>query len=197
MDERSYEINAILAPDHLLATRGAIVTTGVQKSIAMTTTGKKSCRIFGPRANQGPLGNNVAALSTERMTSWRDEIAISKVSSPGREHVRMKNRNIFVIENLAWLPKRHRGRTGLSSYISALPVKAERLSRAICVHSSVGEGPRRMLDLNFCDENSRTGTRSPPVDLFAPGLASVNALREASVKKRPQSQRTMVAWSEN
>lgn len=159
MDEKSNEITAIPELLELLALKGAIVTidaTGCQKKIAKKIIDKGADYVLGLKGNQGTLREDVELLFTEQMPRKFKDVAVSRGSSCDAEHGRVETREVFVVEDIAWLKERHDWE-GLRSivmvassretakgqeqerrfYTSSLPADAEKLASAIRAHGGV------------------------------------------------------------
>jgi len=177
VDEKSNEITAIPALLDLLAIKGAIVTIdamGCQTRIAEKIISKGADYLFGLKGNQGTLRADVELLFTEQMACNFKDVTVSRASGTDGGHGRIETRDIFAIDDIAWLKQSHDWK-GLRSivmvaskcetakgieterrfYISSLPADAEKLGAAIRQHWGVENSLHWLLDVNFRDDDCR------------------------------------------
>lgn len=153
VDEKSNEITAIPELLELLAIKGAIVTIdamGCQTRIAEKIVDKGADYVLGLKGNQGSLRDDVELLFTEQSARGFADVAVSKASSVDGDHGRIETREVYAVEDIAWLKERHPDWKGLRSivmvvarretakgeererrfYISSLPADADKLAAA-------------------------------------------------------------------
>lgn len=219
VDEKSNEITAIPELLDLLALKGAIVTIdamGCQKKIAEKIIDKGADYVLGLKGNQGTLRDDVELLFTEQMARGFKDVAVSRAPSCDAEHGRIETREVFAVEDIAWLKVRHDWR-GLRSvvmvvssrettkgeeqerrfYISSLPADAEKLAHAIRAHWGVENSLHWVLDVNFRDDDCRIRKKNAPANFTAVKRATINALRKAPGKHSLKSKRLIAAWDED
>jgi len=216
-EEKSNEITAIPELLDLLAIKGAIVTIdamGCQKKIAEKIIGKGADYVFGLKGNQGTLRADVELLFTEQYASDFKDMPVSRASDTDAGHGRIETREVFAIDDIAWLKARH-GWAGLNAivmvvstretakgteqerrfYISSLPANAEKLRDAIRAHWGV-ESMHWMLDVTFRDDDCRIRKKNAPANFTAVKRATLNALKKAPGKDSMKSKRLIAAWDE-
>lgn len=216
-DEKSNEITAIPELIDLLAIKGAIVTIdamGCQKKIADKIIGKGADYVFGLKGNQGTLREDVETLFTEQYASGFKDAAVSRAVATDAGHGRIETREVFAIDEIAWLKARHDwaelnsivmvvstretatgSRQERRFYISSLPANAEKLAAAIRAHWGV-ESMHWMLDVNFRDDDCRIRKKNAPANFTAVKRATLNALKKAPGKDSMKSKRLIAAWDE-
>lgn len=215
--EKSNEITAIPELLDLLAIKGAIVTIdamGCQKKIAEKITSKGADYIFGLKGNQGTLRDDVELLFTEQIARNFKDVTVSRASGTDAGHGRIETREVFAIDDIAWLKERHPW-PGLRSivmlfstretakgteqerrfYISSLPAEAEKLGPAIRAHWGV-ESMHWVLDVNFRDDDCRIRKKNAPANFTAIKRATLNALKKAPGQDSMKSKRLIAAWDE-
>lgn len=219
VNEKSNEITAIPELLDLLALTGAVVTIdamGCQKKIAEKIIGKGADYVFGLKGNQGTLREDVELLFTEQMASGFKDIAVSRAIRTDAGHGRLETREVFAIDDIAWLRSNHDWK-GLRSivmvvstretagsveqerrfYISSLPADAEKLGSAIRQHWGVENSLHWVLDVNFRDDDCRIRKKNAPANFSSVKRATLNALRKAPGKDSLKSKRLIAAWDEN
>ena len=218
VDEKSNEITAIPELLDLLAIKGAIVTCdamGCQTRIAEKIISKGADYLFGLKGNQGTLRADVELLFTEQMACNFKDVTVSRASGTDGGHGRIETRDIFAIDDIAWLKQSHDWK-GLRSivmvaskretakgieterrfYISSLPADAEKLGAAIREHWGVENSLHWLLDVNFRDDDCRIRKRNAPANFTSVKRATLNALRKAPGKDSMKSKRLIAAWDE-
>lgn len=218
VDEKSNEITAIPELLDLLAIKGAIVTIdamGCQKKIAGKIIDKGADYLFGLKGNQGALRTDVELLFTEQMSRNFKEVAVSRASITDAGHGRIEKREVFAIDDIAWLKQSHDWK-GLRSivmlaatretakgieqerrfYISSLPADADNIGTAIREHWGVENGLHWVLDVNFRDDDCRIRKKNAPANFTSVKRATLNALRKAPGKDSMKSKRLIAAWDE-
>ena len=216
-EEKSNEITAIPELLDLLAIKGAIVTIdamGCQKKIAEKIIGKGADYVLGLKGNQGTLRADAELLFTEQYAVDFKDIPVSRASGTEAGHGRIETREVFAIDDIAWLKARHDW-AGLNAivmvvstretakgteqerrfYISSLPADAEKLRDAIRAHWGV-ESMHWMLDVNFRDDDCRIRKKNAPANFTAVKRATLNALKKAPGKDSMKSKRLIAAWEE-
>jgi predicted transposase YbfD/YdcC len=219
VEEKSNEITAIPELLDLLAIKGAIVTLdamGCQKKIAEKIIDKGADYVFGLKGNQGSLRDDVEELFSEQMASGFKEVAVARAAGCEADHGRIETREVFVVEDIAWLKERHDWK-GLRSivmlvarresakgeeqerrfYISSLPADADKLASAIRAHWGVENSLHWVLDVHFRDDDCRIRKKNAPANFSAVKRATLNALRKAPGKHSLKSKRLIAAWDED
>lgn len=231
VNEKSNEITAIPELLDLLALTGAVVTIprvlpsasprtgsamGCQKKIAEKIIAKGADYVFGLKGNQGTPRADVELLFTEQMASGFKDIAVSRAIRTDAGHGRLETREVFAIDDIAWLRSNHDWK-GLRSivmvvstretagsveqerrlYISSLPADAEKLGSAIRQHWGVENSLHWVLDVNFRDDDCRIRKKNAPANFSSVKRATLNALRKAPGKDSLKSKRLIAAWDEN
>lgn len=120
VDEKSNAITAIPELLELLAIKGAIVTIdamGRQTRIAGKIVDKGADYVLGLKANQGSLRDDVELLFTGQSARGFADVAVSKASSVDGDHGRIETREVYAVEDIAWLKERHPDWKGLRSVV--------------------------------------------------------------------------------
>ncbi len=218
VDEKSNEITAIPELLDLLAIKGAIVTIdamGCQKKIAEKIIAKGADFVFGLKGNQATLRADVEELFTEQMACNFKDVAVSRAICTDAGHGRIETREVFAIDDIAWLRQDHDWK-GLRSivmvvstretagsveqerrfYISSLPADAEKLGSAIRQHWGVENALHWVLDVHFRDDDCRIRKKNAPANFSSVKRATLNALRKAPGKDSLKSKRLIAAWDE-
>ena len=217
-DEKSNEITAIPELVDLLAIKRAIVTIdamGCQKKIAEKIIDKGADYLFGLKGNQGALRADVELLFTEQISRNFKEVAVSRASRTDAGHGRIEKREVFAIDDIAWLKQGHDWK-GLRSivmlaatretakgieqerrfYISSLPADAGKIETTIREHWGVENGLHWVLDVNFRDDDCRIRKKNAPANFTSVKRATLNALRKAPGKDSMKSKQLIAAWDE-
>jgi predicted transposase YbfD/YdcC len=202
VDAKSNEITAIAELLELLAIKGAIVTIdamGCQTRIAETIVDKGADHVLGLKGNQGSLREDVELLFTEQSARGFADVAVSQASRVDGDHGRIETREVYAVEDIAWLKERHPDWQGLRSlvmvvarrqtargeegerrfHISSLPADADKLGAAIRAHWGVENGLHRGLDVQFRDDDCRIRKQNAPANVSAVTRAALNALYRA------------------
>ncbi len=182
----------------LLAIKGAIVTIdamGCQTKIAEKIVDKGADYVLGLKGNQGTLRDDVELLFTEQSARRFKDVAVSKASSVDSDHGRIETREVYAIEDIAWLKERHRDWKGLHSIVMVVARReTAKLAAAIRAHRDVENSLHWVLDVQFRDD---CRIRNAPANFTAVKRATVNALRNAPGKHSLKSKRLIAGWDEN
>lgn len=220
VEEKSNEITAIPELLDLLAIKGAIVTIdamGCQTRIAEKIVDKGADYVLGLKGNQGTLRDDVELLFTEQSARGFKDVTVSKASSVEGDHGRIETREVYAVEDIAWLKQRHPDWKGLRSVvmvvarrqtaageererrfsISSLPADADKLAAAIRAHWGVENGLHWVLDVHFRDDDCRIRKKNAPANFSAVKRAALNALRKAPGKDSLKSKRLIAGWDQD
>ena len=117
--EKSNEIVAIPRLLDMMAIEGAIVTIdaiGCQRDIAQKIVDKKADYVLALKGNQGALRADVELFVEEQKARGFMDTKISQDTTIDGDHGRIETRTTTVIQDVAWLQKRH-GWPGLKSIV--------------------------------------------------------------------------------
>jgi len=217
--EKSNEIIAIPKLLEMLTIEGAIVTIdamGCQRDIAQKILDKKADYILALKGNQGSLRQDVELFATAQIANGFADTKISRATTVDGDHGRIETRTTTVINDVAWLQKRHawpglkavamiesereiNGKTEQETrfYITSLVMEAVLLGPAIRSHWAVENSLHWVMDMMFRDDECRVRIDHAPANFTTVKHIALNLLRQASTKDSLRMRRRVAACDDD
>lgn len=214
--DKSNEIIAI--PDVLnqINIQGAIITSdamGCQRKIAKVIRDGKADYMLALKGNQESLADEVENYFDQADAIDLEGVDCDAIGSRENGHGRIEKREIYVTEDIDWLPqkeewqdlksiilvKSERQLTGQTArlerryYISSLPANAVKVSNVIRKHWRIENNLHRQLDVNFEEDKSIANTGYAAENLAIFRRLALNILGSG---KGLLERRRNAAWNE-
>jgi predicted transposase YbfD/YdcC len=217
VENKSNEITAIPKILEQIDIHGAIITSdamGCQKDIAEKICDNGADYVFALKGNQGSLADEVENYFNQAEVINFEGIRCDAVGSKENGHGRIEKRELYVTEDIDWLPQKdewknlksiimiisERFMSGKSPsvekryYISSLPAGALKLAYAIRKHWSIENNLHRQLDINFFEDGSNVNTGNAAENLATLRRITLNILGSG---KGLLERRRKAAWDED
>lgn len=216
VNDKSNEITAI--PDILnqIDIQGAIITSdamGCQKKIAKVIRDGKADYMLALKGNQESLADEVGNYFDQADIIDFEGVDCDAIGTRESGHGRMEKREIYVTEDIDWLPqkeewqdlksiilvKSERQLAGQAPtlerryYISSLPANAVKVSNVIRKHWRIENNLHRQLDVNFEEDKSIANTGHAAENLAIFRRLALNILGSG---KGLLERRRNAAWNE-
>jgi predicted transposase YbfD/YdcC len=216
VENKSNEITAIPKILDQIDIQGAIVTSdamGCQKDIAEKICDKGADYILALKGNQGSLADEVENYFNQAEAINFEGVECDAVGSKEIAHGRVEKREIYVTEDINWLPQKDSWRNLKSIimvrserllpgqlpavekryYISSLPATALKVANAIRKHWRIENNLHRQLDINFGEDDSVVNTGYAAENLATFRRLALNILGSG---KGLLERRKKAAWDE-
>lgn len=217
--EKSNEIIAIPKLLDMLAITGAVVTIdamGCQRDIARKVVDKKADYVLALKGNQGSLREDVELFIAEQKATGFKDTTISRDQTVDGDHGRIETRTTTVIDDVAWLQKRHNW-PGLKAvimvestretagkiehetrfYITSLVLLAHLLGPIIRSHWAIENSLHWVMDMIFRDDECRVRTDHAPANFTTIKHMAHNLIRNAPGKTSLRLKRKSAGWDDN
>jgi predicted transposase YbfD/YdcC len=217
VEDKSNEITAIPKVLNQIDIQGAIITSdamGCQKNIAKIICDGKADYVLALKGNQESLVDEVENYFTQADAIDFEGVDCDAIGSKESGHGRVEKREIYVTEDIEWLPqkeewanlksivmvKSERLLTGQSPtfekryYISSLSASALKVANAIRKHWRVENNLHRQLDINFEEDKSGVNTGNAAENLAIFRRLALNILGSG---KGLLERRRNAAWNED
>jgi predicted transposase YbfD/YdcC len=216
--EKSNEIVAIPKLLDMLVVEGAIITIdamGCQRAIARKIIEKKADYVFGLKANQGSLREDVELLITEQKARDFVDSEISQATTIDADHGRIETRTTTVIHDVEWLRKRHdwpglkavvmvestreiagKAEQETRFYITSLVMLAHLLGPVVRSHWAIENSLHWVMDMVFRDGECRVRTNHAPANFTTIKHMAHNLLRRPSGKDSFRLRRKVAGWDD-
>ena len=181
VENKSNEITAIPKVIDQINIQGAIITSdamGCQKDIAKKICDRGADYVLALKGNQGSLADEVENYFNQAETIDFDGVECDAVGSKEVGHGRIEKREIYVTEDIDWLPQKeewaelksiimikserlvpgHPLSIEKRYYISSLPAHALKVANVIRKHWGIENNLHRQLDVNFIEDSSVLNT---------------------------------------
>jgi predicted transposase YbfD/YdcC len=214
--EKSNEIIAIPRLLDMLAIDGAVVTIdamGCQRDIARKVVDKKADYVLALKGNQGSLREDVELFVAEQKAAGFKDTTISRDRTVDGDHGRIETRTTTVIDDVAWLRKRHDW-PGLKAvvmvestreiagkieretrfYITSLGLPAPLLGPIIRSHWAIENSLHWVMDMVFRDDECRVRTDHAPANFTTIKHMAHNLIRKAPGNASLRLKRKAAGW---
>lgn len=214
--EKSNEITAIPELLALLDLAGSIVTLdsmGCQTKIADRIIEQQADYVIGLKGNQGHLNDDVRLLFSDKPRT----MAFKLDTQVDKGHGRLETRQCTATEDIQWLRDRHPSWTSLNSvleiesmcerqgnrvsekryYISSLAADPQRMARAVRSHWGVENQLHWVLDVVFCDDQSRIRKGNAPRNIAIIKKIALNLLqiiKQTRPRTSLKAMRKLAGW---
>lgn len=217
-EEKSNEITAIPKLLEMMAIEGAIITIdamGCQRDIAEKIISKKADYVLALKGNQGTLRDDVELFAAEQKANGFKDTAISRHQTVDGDHGRIETRATTVIEDVAWLRKRHDwpGLAGIVMvetmreigakteretrfYITSLSLPAAQLGPIVRQHWAIENSLHWVMDMVFRDDECRVRTENAPANFTTIKHIALNLIRRANSKDSLRLRRKVASWDD-
>jgi len=216
--EKSNEITAIPELIDSLDVAGAVITSdamGCQTTIVGKIVDKGGDYAIGLKGNQQSLHDEVENYFQQAQALNFEDVGVSHYQSLDKERGRIEERNVYVTNNIDWLPMKKEW-SGLQSivmidskrtikektshevryYISSLMPDPERLATVIRTHWGIENSVHWVLDVIFNEDVSQISTGNAAENLSILRRLSLNILRLDSDKKTSlRAKRKKAGWN--
>ena len=218
VDGKSNEITAIPKLLDLLDIEGTIVSIdamGCQTEIADKILDKSADYVLALKGNQGSLANEVENYFNQAEAIDFEYIECDAIGSKEAGHGRVEKREIYVTEDISWLPQKEAWR-GLRSivmvrserllpgkppsiekryYISSLSACAVKIADAIRKHWSIENQAHWILDVAFREDEQDADAGNIAENMSLVRRIALNLLKqEKSAKCGMEIKRQMAGW---
>ena len=218
-EEKSNEITAMPELIDSLDITGAVITSdamGCQKAIRRKIVRKGGDYAIGLKGNQQSLHDEVANYSEQARAIEFEGVPVSHHRSVNGGHGRIEQRDVYVTNDLDWLPMKEEW-SGLQSvamiaskrklggetscdvryYITSLEPDPERFATVIRTHWGIENSVHWVLDVVFCEDESQISTGNTAENLSILRRLSLNILRLDSDKKTSlRAKRKKAGWND-
>lgn len=216
VEDKSNEITAIPRVLDQINIQGAIITSdamGCQKNIAKTIVDKEADYMLALKRNQESLADEVENYFDQADAIDFKGVECDALGSKERGHGRTEKREVYVTEDIEWLPQKEEwaklrsivmvkserqlsGQTPTFEkryYISSLPANALKVANVIRKHWRVENNLHRQLDINFEEDKSVVNTGHAAENLAVFRRLALNILGPG---KGLLERRRNAAWNE-
>ena len=219
VDEKSNEITAVPELLQLLDLKGCIVTVdalNTQKEITRQIRQQGADYVMALKQNHPTLHAEVEGIFEAVREDDNADGAISTTESIETNHGRMETRRCWSVEAPDWITDfpewedlqslilvesgrqiKEQSTTELRYYLSSLPPNAERAAKAVREHWGVENSLHWVLDVAFCEDDSRVRVGNAPENLALVRKITHNLLQqEKTLKRGVKTKRLMAGWDE-
>ncbi|MDF2549024.1 MAG: Transposase [Chlamydiales bacterium] len=221
VDDKSNEITAIPQLLEVLDIEGTIVTIdaiGCQADIAAGIKDKGADYVLSLKGNQESLVDEVENYFTQAEAVNFEGLPCDAIGSKEIGHGRIEKREIYVTEDVDWLPQKSKWRNlksiimikserslpgkALSSekryYISSLPACALKIADAIRKHWGIENQAHWILDVAFREDEQDANAGNIAENMSLIRRLALNLLKqEKSAKCGIEVKRQMSGWDNN
>jgi predicted transposase YbfD/YdcC len=217
VENKSNEITAIPKILDQINIKGAIITSdamGCQTSIAKKICDGDADYILALKGNQESLANEVENYFNQAEAIQFEGLEFDALGSRETGHGRIEQREIYVTEDIDWLPQKDKWKNLKSIimiksqrllpgkppsiekryYISSLPAIALKIANAIRKHWKIENNLHRQLDVNFLEDGCVTNTGNAAENLAIFRRLALNTL---GTGKGLLERRKKAGWDEN
>ncbi len=217
VEDKSNEITAIPKILDQINIEGAIITSdamGCQKNIAAKICDRGADYILALKGNQESLQDEVENYFNQAERILFEGIECDALGSREAGHGRIEQREIYVTEDIDWLPQKDQWKNLKSIimikserllpgkppsiekryYISSLPAIALRIANAIRKHWKIENNLHRQLDVNFMEDGCVANTGNAAENLATFRRLALNSLGSG---KGLLARRKKAGWDEN
>ncbi len=217
VDGKSNEITAIPQLLDLIDIEGTVITIdamGCQTDIADKIVDKDGDYVLALKGNQGTLADEVENFFTQAEAINFEGIEYDALGSREIGHGRIEKREIYVTEDIDWLPQKEKwknlksiimvisertveGKTSVERryYISSLSANALRIAKVIRMHWGIENQAHWILDVAFREDeqNANAGNIAENTSLIR--RIALNLLKqEKTAKCGMEIKRQMAGW---
>ena len=216
VEDKSNEITAIPKVLNQINIQGAIITSdamGCQKNIARAIYEGKAEYMLALKGNQESLADEVENYFNQADAIDFEGVDCDTIDSKESGHGRIEQREIYVTEDIEWLPQKEEwvnlksivmvkskrllnGQLLTSEkryYITSLPAKALKIANVIRKHWRIENNLHRQLDINFEEDKSVVNTGYAAENLAIFRKLALNILGSG---KGLLERRRKAAWNE-
>lgn len=217
VEDKSNEITAIPKILEQIDIRGAVITSdamGCQKNIAEKICDNGADYVLALKGNQGLLADEVENYFTQAEAINFEDMECDAVGSEENAHGRIDRREVYVTEDLDWLPQKDEWKNLKSIimikserflshnqssaekryYISSLPADGVKVGQIIRKHWGIENNLHRQLDVNFAEDGSVANTGHAAENLAIFRRLALNILGSG---KGLLERRKKAAWNED
>lgn len=217
VENKSNEITAVPKILDMIDIQGAVITSdamGCQRDIASKICENKADYIFALKGNQESLADEVENYFNQAEAINFEGIECDGVGSKDDDHGRIERREVYVTEDIDWLPQKDKWQNLKSIimvkserllpsqpatverryYISSLSANALKIARAIRKHWGIENNLHRNLDVNFAEDDSIANTGHAAENFATFRRLALNML---GTGKGLLEKRKMAAWNED
>ena len=218
VDGKSNEITAIPQLLEVLDIEGTIITIdamGCQTDIAEKIVEKKANYVLALKGNQGTMADEVENYFTQAEASNFEGISCDAVGSKDTGHGRIEKREVYVVDELDWLPQKDEWRNLKSIvmvvserllpdqppsiekryYLSSLPACALNIARAIRSHWGIENQAHWILDVALREDEQKANAGNIAENMSLMRRMALNLLRqEKSAKCGIELKRQAAGW---
>ena len=215
--EKSNEIIAIPELIGSLDIIGAVITSdamGCQKTIVERIVDQGGDYAIGLKGNQQSIRDEVANYFEQAQAAKFEGVPVSHHKSSSKGHGRLEERNVYVTNDIDWLPMKDEwkglhsivmidskrtvnGKTSSETryYITSLEPNPEMLGIVIRAHWGIENKVHWVLDVTFREDLSQISTGNAAENLSILRRLSLNILRLDSDKKTSlRAKRKKAGW---
>lgn len=220
VDGKSNEITAIPELLEMIDIEGATVTIdamGCQTTISEVIVAKNGDWMLALKGNQGNLADEVENYFIQAEIANFEGVTCDAVGSKNDAHGRIEKREIYVTEDIDWLPKKENwknfksiimvksertvtGQSGVTErryYISSLPADAARIANTVRNHWGIENQVHWILDVAFREDEQTAKVGNIAENMSMIRRLSLNLLKqEKSAKCGIEIKRQMAGWDE-
>ena len=218
VEGKSNEITAIPKLLDILDVEGTTVTIdamGCQTEIASKIIEKKADYVLALKGNQQSLADEVENYFNQAEALNFEGVECDALGSKEFGHGRIEKREIYVTEDIDWLPQKDKWRNLKSIvmiiserllpgqktsierryYISSLPANALRMANAIRKHWSIENQAHWILDVGFREDEQNADAGNIAENLSLIRRIALNLLKqEKSIKVGIEIKRQAAGW---
>lgn len=218
VDGKSNEITAIPKLLDVLDVEGTIVTIdamGCQVDIADKIIEKGADYVLALKGNQEALADEVENYFTQALTANFAGIPVDAIGSKEKGHGRIEKREVYVTEDLDWLPQKDSWRNLKSIvmlvseralpdqassietryYISSLPASALSMAHTIRSHWGIESQAHWILDVALREDEQKADAGNIAENMSQIRRIALNLLKqEKSAKCGVEIKRQMAGW---
>jgi predicted transposase YbfD/YdcC len=189
---------------------------GCQRDIAQTIIDMKADYVLALKGNQGSLRADVELFAEEQTAKGFADTEMTRATTIDGDHGRIETRTTTVIDDVAWLQKRHDW-PGLKAvamvessreisgkikqetrfYITSLVMAAALVGPVVRSHWAVENSLHWVMDMIFRDDECRVRTDRAPANFITIKHMACNLLRQASGKDSLRLRRKVAAWDDD
>ena len=218
VEGKSNEITAIPKLLELIDIEGTIITIdamGCQLDIAQKITERGADYVLALKGNQGTLADEVENYFNQAEAINFEGVECDALGSKESGHGRTEKREIYVTEDIDWLPKKDEWRNLKSIimvkserllpgqpasiekryYISSLSVNAEKIAHAIRKHWGIENQAHWILDVAFREDEQNADAGNIAENMSLARRIALNLLKqEKTAKCGMEIKRQMAGW---
>lgn len=217
-DSKSNEITAIPRLLDLIDIKGSTVTidaAGCQKEIAKQIRSKEADYILALKKNQGTLHAEAKNFFDQAIDEDPSETGCDYFVSEERSRSRDEKREIWVVQNLDWLPQKEswedltslicvrstrktKDKTSVEHryYISSLKGDADKLGMEIRLHWGVENKLHWHLDVSYGEDKGKVRKDHGPENVSVLKRCTLNLLKaDTSTKMGIKNKRARAGWN--